>query len=955
MTRVTPPLPHSSSRRLLVLPAAATLLLLAAGCPSDPAETDSDTDGNVAGCDADLASGDLVITEVMADPAGADDGREWFEVYNAGTSPRNLKGAVLAYSKVDGDGVKAHTINVDLEIAPGQYMTFGDVLPEAAPASIDYGYANDLGSMGNTSGRLQVVCGDVLVDQVVYTEVKQAKTRSLTGALTPDALLNDDQNNWCLAPDLYDPVTKEYGTPQAENPACPKPPPPEGQCWDGDVLRPVASPAAGDLVINEFHANPMVVDDGDGEWLEITAMKAVDLNGLNLGKAPLDILQTLDAEDYPDCQVVTAGQHIVFARNLESDQNGGIPTVDYELGFSLNNSGSGLFLANPEGELVDAITYTSTSDGAASSLDPAFATADGNDDPNGWCPAVDAYGQGDRGTPGTGNPACPQPPPEDQCEDNGEWRDIAFPAVGDLVITEVMPDPDASPDEDGEWLEIYVGADVDLNRLTLGKETDKVLQTLGDDDPTCLPVAAGSHIVLARNGDSALNGGLPEPTYPLAFSLGNSGGPLFVALSGADPEIPGELLDTTSYTAAKAGFSRALDGSQLNPLANDDPMNWCDAGVDETYGAGDHGTPAAVNGSCDIVDPNLCDDGGDLREPVAPVMGDLTFTEYMADPKAVSDGNGEWFEVRVNADFDLNNLQLGKQPDKVEATLLSPACLSVKTGDILVFAHSDDPMVNGGLPQVDQLFGFSLVNSGGGLFAAHDDMLIAEIDYASSTSGAAASLDPNDMDWCLAVDPYGDGDLGTPGSVNPMCGMMPPDDQCLDGGDLRPIVVPSEGDLVISEFMANPVKVSDTAGEWFELVATAPVDLNGLKTAKIAEDLPGAPPLVSGDCLSVAAGDHVLFAKNTDELQNGGLPAVDHTFNFSLVNSNGGLAIGVADVVLDVTSYGSTSAGKSASLDSGSYDVSLNDDANMAPWCVAVDPYGDGDLGTPKAVNPVCG
>ena len=44
-----------------------------------------------------------------------------------------------------------------------------------------------------------------------------------------------------------------------------------------------------------------------------------------------------------------------------------------------------------------------------------------------------------------------------------------------------------------------------------------------------------------------------------------------------------------------------------------------------------------------------------------------------------------------------------------------------------------------------------------------------------------------------------------------------------------------------------------------------------------------------------------------------------------------------------------------AALDPGSYDASLNDNADAIPWCVATQPYGDGDFGTPKEMNLVCG
>ncbi|MEZ4450287.1 MAG: lamin tail domain-containing protein [Nannocystaceae bacterium] len=934
--------------------ALATLALLVAACHGDDVMTSATDTGGEGGCEAALREGDLVITEVMADPAGADTGKEWFEIHNPGSTPVNLKGAVLTLSKANGDSLKSHTVAVDLEIPAGGYITVGDVLPEAAPLHITYGYADDLGSMNNSAGRLQVVCGEAIVDQVLYSDVKQAYSRSLNGKLAPDATLNDDQNNWCLAPEIYDAVAKEYGTPEAPNSPCPLPEPPAGQCYEGEVLRAIAGPKPGDLVITEFHANPAAVDDTDGEWFELTALAKVDLNGLQIGKEPGSPLQTLEAADYPSCVTLDAGGHALFAREADPAANGGLPMVDVILDFSLTNSASGLYVADAGGALLDAITYTTSGNGAATSLDPTFVSADGNDDESHWCLAVDPYGDGDLGTPRADNPPCPLPPPDDQCMEGGEFRDIRFPVVGDLVINEVMADPMAAPDEDAEWIEIYVGADVDLNGLVLGTDPGTVKQILGAEDPTCIAVSAGTYFVLARDTDPAVNGGLPEGAELLGFSLTNSGGDLHVSLPGPDDMTPGPALDTTSYAAAKSGLSLRLDEGQQNPMANDDPMNWCLADANQVYGAGDKGTPGATNGSCGIVDPGLCNDNGNMRAPVPPGPGDLVITEYMADPKSVADASGEWFEILVQKDVDLNNLQLGKQPEKVEATLASPECLAVAAGTYVVFAHSDDPAVNGGLPKVDFLVGFSLVNSAGGLFAGIADVVLDEVDYATSAPGAATSLDPNFIDWCQAVDPYGLGDLGTPGAANPACGMMM-GNQCLDNGVPRDIVKAAPGDLILTEYIADPAKVGDTVGEWFEVKAINAVDLNGLRTAKLADGLMNATPLTSDQCLAVPAGASVLFAHNTDPNVNGGLPEVDFTFAFSLTNSNGGIAIGVDDQTLDAITYvAAQPAGKARALDPGTTDPALNDDADNTPWCTATAPYGAGDLGTPKADNPVC-
>jgi hypothetical protein len=56
--------------------------------------------------------------------------------------------------------------------------------------------------------------------------------------------------------------------------------------------------------------------------------------------------------------------------------------------------------------LLDAVTWTSSGTGAATSLDPGSRNPTANDDPQNWCPATSAYGAGDLGTPGADNPNC---------------------------------------------------------------------------------------------------------------------------------------------------------------------------------------------------------------------------------------------------------------------------------------------------------------------------------------------------------------------------------------------------------------------------------------------------------------------------------------------------------------------------------------------------------------------
>lgn len=169
-----------------------------------------------------------------------------------------------------------------------------------------------------------------------------------------------------------------------------------------------------------------------------------------------------------------------------------------------------------------------------------------------------------------------------------------------------------------------------------------------------------------------------------------------------------------------------------------------------------------------------CDDNGTIRAKVIPSVGDLIISEYMANPDAVGDALGEWFEVKVKADVDIGGLQLGRAEAATGAgdvllTLSPQRCLPVTTGSHLLFARDLDSAVNGGLPAVDHLIGFGIVNSNDGLFIGMDDGVLDTVTYTSTSAGASTSLDPDESTSCTAVDTYGDGDKGTPGLVNPAC------------------------------------------------------------------------------------------------------------------------------------------------------------------------------------------
>src|SRR5689334_13253301 len=156
-------------------------------------------------CKGGLVAGDLVITEVFADyqgaagGTGADEGREWIEIYNASSRMLELRGLTVIHGRPDGTKPKSHVVD-DVAIAPGQFFTMGNAAQDLLPPYVDYGYGSDLGDLFNTEGgRFELRCGDTEIDSANYESVRAGHSRQLTAAQAPDYTVNNDLSNWCEA------------------------------------------------------------------------------------------------------------------------------------------------------------------------------------------------------------------------------------------------------------------------------------------------------------------------------------------------------------------------------------------------------------------------------------------------------------------------------------------------------------------------------------------------------------------------------------------------------------------------------------------------------------------------------------------------------------------------------------------------------------------------------------
>lgn|GEM_PF-472999 len=422
-----------------------------------------DSTGNAPG------AGDVIFSEVFYDGAGSDDGKEWIELHNTTGGTLDLDGCTFE------DPQASHTINNGgpLEIAPGGYLLLAETADSGANGGLpapDYVFGTTP-SLNNDGDTLTLTCGTTTVDVLNYgangfpdpTDGRSIELNS--GSLTGSA--NDTGSNWCAAADTDPLATVGWGTPGAANTCggggsgggCDDPPGPtcnngavevyeatgDGSsgtctyavasttpCTGGDICEAGAcvDPAnsnvfsafifgqAGDLVITEIMFNPSVINDTDGEWIEVFnySVDDLDFSGCTITSSG-DAIHTIAPNG---SLVIPAFEFAVFGVNRDIYSNGGV-AVDYEYsGVTLTNSSGDDVSISCDATLIDAVDYSAgfpLPNGASLQFDDttfqgaatkAQATTD-NDSAANWCATASGttYGTGDNaGTPKDFNGNC---------------------------------------------------------------------------------------------------------------------------------------------------------------------------------------------------------------------------------------------------------------------------------------------------------------------------------------------------------------------------------------------------------------------------------------------------------------------------------------------------------------------------------------------------------------------
>lgn len=160
--------------------------------------------------------------------------------------------------------------------------------------------------------------------------------------------------------------------------------------------------------------------------------------------------------------------------------------------------------------------------------------------------------------------------------------------VGSIIVTEIMKNPSAVGDSDGEYFEVYntTNSDIDMVGWDI-KDADGQSHTI----TSSVVISANSYAVFGTNADTSVNNGITVDYQYSNFNLSNGSDEVII-------ECTGTVIDAVYYTDADfpdtAGVSMELSINAMSNTANDNGENWCNATM-AINNSTDMGTPGEVN------------------------------------------------------------------------------------------------------------------------------------------------------------------------------------------------------------------------------------------------------------------------------------------------------------------------------------------------------------------------
>ena len=232
-----------------------------------------------------------------------------------------------------------------------------------------------------------------------------------------------------------------------------------------------------------------------------------------------------------------------------------------------------------------------------------------------------------------------------------------------------------------------------------------------------------------------------------------------------------------------------MEGSEECDDGNNVDGDGCSSSCNIECGGGDGDDPVCGDGVQE--GDEECDDGntedGDGCSSICETesgesinLGAIVINEIMYDSSAVTDANGEWFEVynTTGSEIDLEGCVIsdsGTDSHTIAGSLIVPV------NGYAVLARNGNTEENGGVSADYVYLGFTLGNTDDEIVLTCSTVEVDRVEYNEGegwSAGVGASIilnnlandNNNSVNWCVSITSYGDGDLGTPGIQNDSCG-----------------------------------------------------------------------------------------------------------------------------------------------------------------------------------------
>ncbi len=388
---------------------------------------------------------------------------------------------------------------------------------------------------------------------------------------------------------------------------------------DADCDDPGEAPVDGDCADanpDRFPGNPEVPDDGIDQDCSGDDTRSCytdqDDDEYGVGNVVLAegtcgaLLAAVDGDCDDDDAAVNPGGTEVADDGIDQDCSGEDRITCFE-DLDEDTWGSDIVTLADDGS-CDTAQQESDRDGdcddTTPSVNPDGDDSDATDGIDRDCDGVDGTDADGDGYAGGTGPDCDDSDPQinpgagedrngadDDCDG---MCDEGLIQPGDLIVTELMIDPESSSDNSGEWIEIHNPTAIDITLChgwSLEDQGQDFVEVTGD--PT---IPAGGYLLAGKSSSPGANGDVP-----IDFEYGQ--GPLYLA---NDPDEIELWFDGTRiysldwpFGFETPGASQQLSLSAYGPHAVGDPDDWCDSEVPWTgVPSDDYGSPGADNAVC---------------------------------------------------------------------------------------------------------------------------------------------------------------------------------------------------------------------------------------------------------------------------------------------------------------------------------------------------------------------